>query len=66
MEVEYVRRARLINILTLPPFDIRRVSNVWYLGAPDGREAEGESSLANAPLSICAQEALRDALESGR
>lgn len=66
VEVEYVRRAQLINILTLPPFDIRKVSFVWYLGSPDEREAEGERALAEGSvLSICAREALRAALERG-
>lgn len=63
VEIEYVRRAQLINLLTLPPFDIRRVSDVWYLGSPDGTEAAGERALDASSLSICAREGLRDALE---
>lgn len=64
--VEYVRRAQIVNILTLPPFDIRRVSFIWYLGAPDLSEAEREEAFAEAAsLSTCAREGLRDALEEG-
>lgn len=65
VEIEYVRRAQLISILTLPPFDIRRVTDLWYLGSPDPREAQGERTLDPSSLSICAGEALRDALQRG-
>lgn len=61
VEIEYVRRAQLINLLTLPPFDIRRVTDLWYLGAPDRSEAQRERLLDRSSLSICA----REALESG-
>lgn len=39
---EYVRRAQLVNILTLPPFDIRRVSDIWYLSSPTDEELGGQ------------------------
>lgn len=59
VEVEYVRRGQLVNLLTLPPFDFRRVSFVWYLGAPDEQEAAREAlEAADLPLSICARAAL--------
>lgn len=43
VEAVYVRRAQLINILTLPPFDIRRVSFIWYLGSPTDAELGGQT-----------------------
>lgn len=42
IETEYVRRAQLVNLLTLPPFDIRRVTDIWYLGAPVQDELGGQ------------------------
>lgn len=65
VEVEYVRRAQLVNLLTLPPFDFRRISDIWYLGSPEGTEAQTERTLDPSSLSICSREALRDALQRG-
>ncbi len=39
--VEYVRRAQVVNLLTLPPFDLRSVFFVWYLGSPTQDELGG-------------------------
>ncbi|MGH2377484.1 MAG: hypothetical protein ACRDGT_03340 [Candidatus Limnocylindria bacterium] len=62
--VEYVRRAQIINILTLPPFDIRRVTPVWYLSSPTPAEAAGERAAAERfALAECAREALLEALQ---
>lgn len=41
--VEYIRRAQITNILTLPPFDIRRVTPIWYLSSPMDSELGGVS-----------------------
>jgi len=61
--IEYVRRAQIVNLLTLPPFDIRRVSFVWYLSSPNEQEAGAEWAAAeHLSLSMCAREALLDAL----
>jgi hypothetical protein len=40
--VEYVRRAQVVNLLTLPPFDLRSVFFVWYLGSPTQAELGGQ------------------------
>lgn len=39
--VEYLRRAQVVNLLTLPPFDLRSVFFVWYLGSPTQAELGG-------------------------
>jgi hypothetical protein len=39
---EYLRRAQVVNMLTLPPFDLRSVFFVWYLGSPTQDELGGQ------------------------
>ena len=40
--VEYFRRVRVVNLLTLPPFDIRSHFDVWYLSSPSKDELGGQ------------------------
>ena len=40
--VEYLRRAQIVNMLTLPPFDLRSIFFVWYLGSPTQAELGGQ------------------------
>jgi hypothetical protein len=39
---EYIRRATVVNLLSLPPFDIRDVFHVWYLSSPSQAELGGQ------------------------